>query len=416
MKFSKDLKIFTLYTFIFIIGCVLMPKTYVWGYNDRNCWVSWCNYIHHFGIQNIYKLKVDYPPLIHYFLWLLAKTLRSSENIFMNIYKLKYMVLLIETISIFYVYKILELKKIKNAHLLPLFILFNIAFWYNNALFGQVDGVYTAFAFISLSFAILKKPSLSLVFFVFCVNFKLQGIIFLPVIAIVLFNEIKRYSISKIIFTVLPPIILQFLIMFPFIYVGDLKLALNSFSESMGRYPMVSMGAYNIWSLIFDSPQIMNDNMGIFHFSYNSFGLIAFFGLSGLVLLPFAFKSLGFFDKTLKLEFNFENMLLVCVLIILFFTYFNTQMHARYSHPIILFAGTLAILRKDYMRFLLVSLAVFLNMEGASKILKGNIADFKTFWFQPWFVSLVFLTIIVLYFYDFVVLMVKGTKKRSSLN
>jgi hypothetical protein len=204
--------------------------------------------------------------------------------------------------------------------------------------------------------------------------------------------------------------------MFPFIYVGDLKLALNSFSESMGRYPMVSMGAYNIWSLIFDSPQIMNDNMGIFHFSYNSFGLIAFFGLSGLVLLPFAFKSLGFFDKTLKLEFNFENMLLVCVLIILFFTYFNTQMHARYSHPIILFAGTLAILRKDYMRFLLVSLAVFLNMEGASKILKGNIADFKTFWFQPWFVSLVFLTIIVLYFYDFVVLMVKGTKKRSSLN
>jgi Gpi18-like mannosyltransferase len=279
-----------------------------------------------------------------------------------------------------------------------------------------VDGVYTAFAFISLSFAILKKPSLSLVFFVLCVNFKLQGIIFLPVIAIVIFNEIKHYSISKITLTVLPTIILQFLIMFPFIYVGDFKLALNSFSESMGRYPMVSMGAYNIWSLIFDSPQIMNDNMGIFHFSYNSFGLIAFFGLSGLVLLPFAFTSLGFFDKTLKLEFNFENMLLVCVLIILFFTYFNTQMHARYSHPIILFAGTLAILRKDYIRFLLVSSAVFLNMEGASKILKGNIADFKTIWFQPWFVSIVFLTIIVLYFYDFIILMVKSTKKLRSLN
>lgn len=411
MKFSKGQKVFVFYALIFIVGCFLMPKTYVWGYHDRNCWVSWCNHIHHFGVQNIYKLKVDYPPLVHYFLWLLAKFLGSSENIFLNIYKLKYMVLLIEIISIFFVYKVLKLKKIKYAHLLPLLILFNIAFWYNNFLFGQMDGVYTAFAFISLIFAILKKPILSLVFFDLCVNFKLQGIIFFPIIAIVLFNEIKRYNLSQIILTALPAILLQVFLVFPFVYVGDFKLALNSFSESMGRYPMVSMGAYNVWSLIFDHPRLIHDNMGIFSLSYNSLGLIVFFGLSGLILLPFALKSIGIFDKTLKLEFSFENILLVCVLIILFFTYFNTQMHARYSHPVILFAGTLGILRKDYIRFLLVSLAVFLNMEGASKILKGNIVEFETLWFQPWFVSLIFLTVMILYFYDFITLLLKSTKK-----
>jgi hypothetical protein len=53
-------------------------------------------------------------------------------------------------------------------------------------------------------------------------------------------------------------------------------------------------------------------------------------------------------------------------------------MYARYSHSVVLFAGTLAILRKDYLRFLLVSMAVFLNMEGASKILKGDIIEFET--------------------------------------
>jgi hypothetical protein len=173
------------------------------------------------------------------------------------------------------------------------------------------------------------------------------------------------------------------------------------------------MGAYNIWSLIFERPDLMNDNMGVFNFSYNSFGLITFFGLSGLALLPLALKSLNIFNKNLKLDFSFENVLLVCVLVILFFTYFNTQMHARYSHPLVLFAGTLALLRKDYVRFLLVSLAVFLNMEGASKILKGNITEFQTFWFQPWFVSLIFLTVIVLYSIDYIVVIKKGIQLKT---
>ncbi|MBP8155766.1 MAG: hypothetical protein KAX81_01985 [Leadbetterella sp.] len=413
MKLSKDFKVILFYLLIFVIGCVFMPKTYVWGYNDRNCWFSWCNYIHHFGVQNIYKLRVDYPPLVHYFLWFLAKFSTTSENIYLYIYKLKYITLFIEIISIFCVYKILDLKKVKYPYLWPLMIFFNIAFWYDNVLFGQVDGVYTGFAFISITFAILKKPSLSLVFFILCVNFKLQGIIFFPIIALVLFHEIKRYTLPKIVITLLPAILLQALVIFPFIYVGDFKLALNSFSESMGRYPLVSMGAYNIWSLIFERPDLMNDNMGVFNFSYNSFGLITFFGLSGFALLPLALKSLNIFNKNLKLDFSFENVLLVCVLVILFFTYFNTQMHARYSHPLVLFAGTLALLRKDYVRFLLVSLAVFLNMEGASKILKGNITEFQTIWFQPWFVSLIFLTVIVLYSIDYITMIKKGIQLKA---
>lgn len=392
------------------MGCFLLPDVYVWGKNDRNCWFSWCNYIHHYGVQNIYKLRVDYPPLVHYFLWIVAKIQGSSEMIYKNIYKLKYLVLFVEMLSIYVVYRILAYRKMSYSYALPLLILFNIAFWYNNFFFGQVDGVYTAFAFMSLTFAVFKKPMLSLIFFVLCVNFKFQGIIFLPIIFLTLFQSIRQYSLPRIGLLLLPVLALQLIIFLPFILVGDIKLAFNSFSESMGRYPFVNMGAYNVWSLVFEHPETMNDNNGVLNFSYNTIGLFTFFGLSGVILLPFGLKTLGLFDNKLKIDFSLENVLLVTTLIILIFFYFNTQMHARYSHPVVLFAGTLAILRKDYLRFLLVSIAVFLNMEGASKILKGNISEFQSIWFQPWFVSTIFLVVIILYFYDYLKLVLSTTR------
>jgi Gpi18-like mannosyltransferase len=410
LNFTKNQKVIILYTLIFVLGCFLLPDVYVWGKNDRNCWFSWCNYIHHYGVQNIYKLRVDYPPLVHYFLWIVAKIQGSSEMIYKNIYKLKYLVLFVEMLSIYVVYRILAYRKMSYSYALPLLILFNIAFWYNNFFFGQVDGVYTAFAFMSLTFAVFKKPMLSLIFFVLCVNFKFQGIIFLPIIFLTLFQSIRQYSLPRIGLLLLPVLALQLIIFLPFILVGDIKLAFNSFSESMGRYPFVNMGAYNVWSLVFEHPETMNDNNGVLNFSYNTIGLFTFFGLSGVILLPFGLKTLGLFDNKLKIDFSLENVLLVTTLIILIFFYFNTQMHARYSHPVVLFAGTLAILRKDYLRFLLVSIAVFLNMEGASKILKGNISEFQSIWFQPWFVSTIFLVVIILYFYDYLKLVLSTTR------
>jgi Gpi18-like mannosyltransferase len=404
MQISKDFRTIVIYAIIFFIGCYFVPNSYIWGNNDRNCWITWSNYINHFGIQNIYKLEVDYPPLWHYFLWFFSKIYSSPESVYLKVFHLKYLVLFVEIVSVFFVYKILDLRNLKHSMWLPLLVLGNIAFWYNNFLFGQMDGVHTGFAFISITFALLRKPIVSLLFLVLCINFKFQGIIFLPLICLILFDEVKKYSFSMILATLLPAVFLQMLIFLPFILSGDLKLAINSFTDSVGRYPYVSMGAYNVWWLIFKNPQLLHDGFGIFNLSYNSYGLMVFFSLSGFVLLPFVLKCLNIFRKHIDVAFNFENVLLTIVLIILFFFYFNTQMHSRYSHPLVLFAGSLAMLRKDIVRFSLVSLAIFLNMEGESKILKGNIAEFETFWFQPWFVSLIFLTVTILYFYDYIIL------------
>jgi hypothetical protein len=99
------------------------------------------------------------------------------------------------------------------------------------------------------------------------------------------------------VFLVLPVLFLQVIIFLPLLITGDIKLAFNSFSESMGRYPFVSMGAYNIWSLVFTHPEIMNYNIGVFNFSFNAIGLLTFFGLSVLILLPFGLKYFGIFNK-----------------------------------------------------------------------------------------------------------------------
>lgn len=155
-----------------LLGAYLFPICTFLGKNDRNCWFSWCNYILHYGVQNIYKLQVDFPLLLHYFLWLIAKVLGSSDMICLNINKFKCLVLLVEKLSIYRIYRILESRKYPLSYILHLVILFNIAFWYNNVFFGQVDGVSAALGFISLSFAVFKKPTLSLLFFILYVNLK----------------------------------------------------------------------------------------------------------------------------------------------------------------------------------------------------------------------------------------------------
>jgi hypothetical protein len=48
--------------------------------------------------------------------------------------------------------------------------------------------------FISLSFAVFKKPTLSLLFFILYVNLKFQGIISLPIIFLTLFDQLRHYG------------------------------------------------------------------------------------------------------------------------------------------------------------------------------------------------------------------------------
>ena len=58
-------------------------------------------------------------------------------------------------------------------------------------------------------------------------------------------------------------------------------------------------------------------------------------------------------------------MFLLAGLLSLFFFYFNTQMHERYSHPMLLFFFFYGVYSKNYNLYALASVSYFLSLEAA---------------------------------------------------
>lgn len=390
------------YSAIFIILLFLIPFPQHGGY-DRLCWTTWANFIFGNGLENIYKFDVDYLPLYHYVLYFYGLIQGSSEKIVSNINQLKYVTLLFEVVSIYFVY-LLILPKYKTqftAFFATLFILLNISFLYDNFLYGQVDGIYTAMAFISIFFAINKRVGLSLLFIVIAINFKLQAIVFLVLVGLILIPEIiKNFTFSNLIFWVLPSLIFQVLVILPFVVSGDFSTLVYVIKSSMGRYPKVSMGAYNIWYLIFDAPYEINDKQGVFGRSYHKYGLLLFFVTSGIALLPLIQNAFNAILKRKVKEVSVAYILLVATIIPFVFFFFNTQMHSRYVHSSVLMGGAYALYTKRAWSYVLLSVAYFFNIEGGIKMLKGDINEYKTLLFQPKFVVFVFLIALLRLFYE----------------
>ena len=67
--------------------------------------------------------------------------------------------------------------------------------WLNSSVWGQVDGIYTAFILTSLLFFLMDRPNLALIFFGLAFAFKLQAIFFLPFLLVLfLQGRIKWYN------------------------------------------------------------------------------------------------------------------------------------------------------------------------------------------------------------------------------
>ncbi len=414
--FLKKEQILFQYLAVFILLVAFMPKSSDTGF-DLICWTTWANYIQANGLENIYKFGVDYPPLYHYVLFLFGKVYPTSELIALNIKSLKYVTLFFDFIGVYYVFKLVKYRysSINHAFFATLIILLNIAYLYNNIFYGQVDALFSSMVFLSFYFAIQKKKTLSIIFIVLAVNFKLQAIIFFPFIALLILPQFyNQWSLKKTLINIIPAFIVQIAIISPFLFLGDFNSLIGVFTSSLGRYPLVSMGAYNIWSLFVDNPTHTHDKVyGIYGHSYNKIGLIIFslFLFLGLIkLIVFDLKN---FTQN-KVSIPVEKLLLIGSIISFVFFYFNTQMHSRYIHPSMLFLGAYALFSKRFHSFALLSLAYFLNIEDSIKVLKGNFSSYTQFYFDPKFISFLYLCTFLMMLYDLFIL--KGSKYKFKLS
>jgi hypothetical protein len=172
----------------------------------------------------------------------------------------------------------------------------------------------------------------------------------------------------------------------------------SAMTNSVDRYPVISMNAYNMWHLFFwrkiDLTH-MKDTILFLNLSYKNWGLLLFFISAGIALLPMTIAIYKNFFLRKAILVDMAHILLVGALIPLLFFFFNTQMHERYPHPAFLFITAYSFFRKRYFLYIIFSMAYFLNLE---KALRAFDLHYSAFIFGNRFIAgLYLITIIVIF-------------------
>jgi Gpi18-like mannosyltransferase len=281
----------------------------------------------------------------------------------------------------------------------------NIAFWYNAIIFGQVDSIFSTLAFASVYMAIKGNIKNALMFMLLSLNFKLQAIIFVPIIVIFLIPYFfKSFDLKRIMVVLSSLIFLQLAIIFPFMMPEELGRIKNVVTGAVDFYPVVSMNAYNIWDLLLEGNlKSLEDNIVVNGLSYKNWGLLMFFTSSFIALTPLLIISFRKRKDEVISYLNNQNTLniifLSCGLIPLLFFFCNTQMHERYSHPALLFIFAFSYVNKNYIPLLLFSFAYFFNLDGVLREFDLGIIGNNLFRNRDFIAILYAILILYMFFY-----------------
>jgi Gpi18-like mannosyltransferase len=410
MKFEGIVTYVFVSVLLFSTLLFLMPQS---SYHlDMMLWQKWTVHTFENGLGNAYGSGTDYLPLYHYVLYLFGTVQGSTSAIALNIHWLKAITLVFHFITAWFVLRIIHKKgeSIHRSILYALFYLLNIAILYNSIIWGQVDVILTCFIFISCYFAYRKLILWSLVFFVLALNFKLQAIIFLPLIFLLVVPAIvEKFKWTRLFLWVVIPLGLQFLIVLPFTLEGNLNAIWNVVTGSVDHFPVVSMNAFNFWDLLLEGDLMrMPDASQFLGVSYKMWGLCMFFTSSFFALFPVFRKGIRAVIHKTQFKVGKEQLMLTAALIPLLFFFFNTQMHERYSHPAMVFLVVYAILSENWFIAILGCAAYILNLEAVMHFLQ--LQDYSGFWIDRHFIATLFLGLII---WLFVLLYRDSFRKRT---
>lgn len=344
---------------IYLLLLLFLPSFgHAW---DNACWGMWSTRLTSHGFASAYTegSTVNYLPLYLYVLKAYGEWM-GTEQIFAHTYYLKAITLLFDIGSAYLICS--RLTGIKNQWRYMIYLFLNLGFIYNSFVWNQVDGILSFFVLWSFILAVENKTALSMLAYLLALNFKLQGIIFLPVVGLLWLQALNVKSLLRgVLFCTLA----ELLILLPFISAGVVRNIGDVITGSVDYYKSISMNAFNLWHLLLKGDLFFRKDDAIFilGLSYRNFGLILFMLSSALVLLPLALKAiksrLGKSAETIDMELGAAAM----ALIVLSFFYFNTQMHERYIHPVMVFSSLLAFKYRHWAQWVIISLAYALSLE-----------------------------------------------------
>ena len=387
---------------LFSVLYFFMPRSGCEG--DLLFWIQWtrCNIEN--GLGGVYHCNTNYLPVYHYILYGFGKLCGGNiETVIEHIHRLKAITLVFHFTTGYAILNLLWYAGVRGWKVLGGSLLFtaNIAILYNSVIWGQVDGIMTCFIFLAFYLALKKNVVPSLLFMLLAINFKLQAIIFLPLIGLMLLPTLKtQWSMRSLAMWLGIPFILQTLILLPFLMAGTAGQVWVVVMESVGKNPVISMNAYNIWDLLVQGDLMHTpDSTQAMGISYNSLGLLMFFGLSFIALFPllrFAWSEIR--GNASHIPFPLDNLLAIAALIPLIFFFVNTQMHERYAHPALVFLIMHAVISKKPYWAIVGCSAYLLNMEGVLKFFDSGLSE--SFIFNRGFIAALFLITILGLFWE----------------
>ncbi len=389
------IKYYILFGLLYLGFLFAMPDA---GY-DKYFWITWTQDILNTGLGSVYlNPEVNNHPLVLYLLKIFSLFQHNADQIgLISINWLKALVLPFDFLTLIVVIHIL---KRTNKPIMGFLVFFlNPSFWYNTVVWGQVDTIHTFFALAAMIYSERGHWKWALVLMLLAINFKLQAIIFLPLVLILSLPFIREKGWRFLSKQTLVLVVIQLLILTPFIVSGNfLSSAQALLTRSVDHYPVLSRNAFNFWHFLVADPFNYSDARTVMHVPLKFWGFAMFFIASSMVMLPLFLAVNNRAFKNLKRSERLGTIFQVAALVTLSFFLFNTQTHERYIHPAILFSGLFMILTHRPIVYLLVSVGYLLNMEAIMQYLRyfdgllGVQIDYSQ-WiiFRPEFIAILFM-------------------------
>lgn len=275
---------------IIITGCIVKFAGSLFYYErgDMGAFISWMNNLQKNGFAGFYtKYGLCYPPL-HIFLLYITGLICTLFNIgnhsTIQILLIKSPALICDILTGLLLYKIGKKHISSKLGLAACAIyLFNPAIFFNSAVWGQMDSIYTFC--IVLMCCLISEKKLKQAYFAFAASilFKYQGVIFTPIIIFAIIDQVilDNCTAKKFfshLFTGLSAIAAMLACHLPFVFGNGMAsqnadTITSAYGEALTAFKYASVNAYNFWAMLGLNWHTQEDTF--LSITYNTWGTIA---------------------------------------------------------------------------------------------------------------------------------------------